>query len=63
MKQSQVASSKAEGYTWGVEIECFLPQDTISDLRISIGAYPCCPITRPPPEGFRSPARGILSDR
>jgi hypothetical protein len=33
MGQAQVASSRAESYTWGVEIECFLPQATLQVQR------------------------------
>jgi hypothetical protein len=36
MAQTQITSSKAEAYRWGVEIECFLPDRAISELGISI---------------------------
>jgi hypothetical protein len=39
MGQTQAASSRAEGYTWGVEIECFVPQWVIAELGIRIGSY------------------------
>ena len=39
MGQTQTASSKAESYTWGVEIECFLPQSKVQELGISVGSY------------------------
>jgi hypothetical protein len=39
MRQTQTPSTKAEAYTWGVEIECFLPQRAISDLGIIVGSY------------------------
>jgi hypothetical protein len=61
MKQSQVASSKAETYTWGIEIECFLPQDAINDLRISIGAYHHGhPLPSPFPQGWTAERDGSL---
>ena len=34
MAQTQIASSKAETYRWGVE--CFLPDRAINELGISI---------------------------
>jgi len=39
MAQTQIASSKAETYRWGCEIECFLPDQAIRELGISIGSY------------------------
>jgi hypothetical protein len=61
MKQSQVASSKAETYTWGVEIECLLPQDAINDLGISIGAYHHGhPLPSPFPQGWTAERDGSL---
>jgi len=39
MAQTQITSSKAETYRWGVEIECFLPDQAINELGISIGSY------------------------
>jgi hypothetical protein len=39
MAQTQITSSKAETYTWGVEIECFLPQSKIQELGMSVGSY------------------------
>jgi hypothetical protein len=40
MGQMQTASSKAESYTWGIEIECFLPQSKVQELGISVGSCP-----------------------
>jgi hypothetical protein len=40
MGQTQTQSTRAESYTWGIEIECFLPQRAINELGISIGSYP-----------------------
>ncbi len=39
MTQTQLASSRAVQFEWGVEIECFLPQRAINDLGIRIGPY------------------------
>lgn len=47
MAQTQISSSKAETYPsarlragrWGVEIECFLSDQAIRELGISIGSY------------------------
>ena len=39
MNQTQMPSRRAETYTWGIEIECFLPDRAIGDLGISIGSY------------------------
>jgi len=32
-------SRRAETYTWGVDIECFLPQSKVQEVGISIGSY------------------------
>ncbi len=39
MGQTQTTSSKAETYTWGCELEVFLPQSKVQELGISIGSY------------------------
>ena len=39
MAATEWPSHKAEAYRWGVEIECFLPDQAIRELGISIGAY------------------------
>jgi hypothetical protein len=39
MHQTRTGSSKAESYTWGCEVECFLPQGKVQELGISIGSY------------------------
>ena len=38
MGQTPTTSSKAESYTWGTEIECFLPESKVQELGISIGS-------------------------
>ena len=53
MGQTQIASSKAESYRWGVEIECFLPERAIRGSNISIGAYHHGhPLPAPFPQGW-----------
>jgi hypothetical protein len=39
MAQTQIASSKAETYRWGCEIERFLSDQAIRELGISIGSH------------------------
>ena len=39
MKQTQTRSTKAEGWTFGVEIECLIPNEQIRSLGIRIGSY------------------------
>jgi hypothetical protein len=53
MNQTQTASRKAETYTWGVEIECLLPQSKVQELGIQIGSYhQGYPLPAPFPQGW-----------
>ncbi len=65
MGQTQTASSKAESYTWGIEIECFLPQSKVQELGISIGSYHHGhPLPAPFPQGWTAERDGsIHTDR
>jgi hypothetical protein len=61
MGQTQTASSKAESYTWGVEIECFLPQSKVQELGISVGSYHHGhPLPAPFPQGWTAERDGSL---
>jgi hypothetical protein len=61
MAQTQTASSKAETYRWGCEIECFLPDQAINELRISIGSYHHGhPLPAPFPQGWTAERDGSL---
>jgi len=65
MKQSQIGSSKAEQFSWGVEIECFIPERAVNELGIRIGSYHAgCPLPQPFPAGWTAERDGSLrSDR
>jgi len=39
MNQTRRARSKAEGYTYGVEIEAFLSEQAVREVGITIGSY------------------------
>ena len=39
MKQTQTRSPKADGWTFGIEIECLIPHNQIRRLGIRIGSY------------------------
>ena len=39
MKQRQTRSPKAEGWTFGIEIECLIPDTQMRSLGIRIGSY------------------------
>ena len=64
MNQTQTPSRKAEGCTWGVEIECLLPDDQIRGLPIRIGDYhqghplpaPFPQVAKPEGPPWRSPS-------
>ena len=61
MKQTQVASSKAESYTFGVELEVLLPERAISELGIHIGSYHHGhPLPSPFPQGWTAERDGSL---
>jgi len=61
MGQTQTTSSKAESYTWGCEIECFLPQSKVQELGISIGSYHLGhPLLAPFPQGWTAERDGSL---
>ena len=61
MKQMQMPSSRAETYTWGIEIECFLPHSKVQELGISIGAYHHGhPLPAPFPQGWTAERDGSL---
>jgi hypothetical protein len=61
MAQTQIASSKAETYRWGCEIECFLPDQAIRELGISIGSYHHGhPLPSPFPQGWTAERDGSL---
>jgi len=61
MRQSQIPSSKADTYTWGVEIECFLPGRAINELGIRIGGYHNgCRLPNPFPQGWTAERDGSL---
>jgi hypothetical protein len=62
MAQKQRASRKAEGYTWGIEIECFLPQRKVRELNLQIGSYHHGhPLPAPFPQGWTAERDGSLS--
>ncbi|MFB3882542.1 MAG: hypothetical protein ACE149_14845, partial [Armatimonadota bacterium] len=65
MKQTQVASSKAERFTFGVEIECTIPKAKVEGLGITIGSYHHgCPLPAPFPQGWTAERDGsIHTDR
>jgi len=61
MGQTQTTSSKAESYTWGIEIECFLPRSKVQELGISIGSYHRGhPLPAPFPQGWTAERDGSL---
>jgi len=61
MGQTQTASSKAGSYTWGIEIECFLPQSKVQELGISVGSYhQGHPLPAPFPQGWTAERDGSL---
>ncbi len=61
MGQTQTQSRKAEEYTWGIEIECFLPEAKIQEYGIRIGAYHSgCPLPAPFPQGWTAERDGSL---
>ena len=61
MGQTQTTSSKAESYTWGIEIECFLPQSKVQELGISVGSYHHGhPLPGPFPQGWTAERDGSL---
>ncbi len=61
MGQTQVASSKAERFTFGVEIECAIPTAKIEELGISIGSYHHGhPLPAPFPQGWTAERDGSL---
>ncbi len=61
MGQKQIASSKAETYRWGCEIECFLPEQAINELNIRIGSYHHGhPLPSPFPQGWTAERDGSL---
>ncbi len=61
MGQSQTQSSKAESYTWGIEIECFLPEAAIQQYGISIGTYHHGhPLPHPFPQGWTAERDGSV---
>jgi len=61
MKQTQRTSGKAESYTWGIEIECFIPQHKINEMGIQIGAYHHGhPLPAPFPQGWTAERDGSL---
>ncbi|MFB3882704.1 MAG: amidoligase family protein [Armatimonadota bacterium] len=61
MGQTQVASSKAEAFRWGCELEVFLAQDVIQRHGISIGSYHHGhPLPAPFPQGWTAERDGSL---
>jgi len=61
MAQTQIVSSKAERFTFGVEIECLIPQAKVQELRISIGSYHHgYPLPAPFPQGWTAERDGSL---
>jgi hypothetical protein len=61
MKQEQAASTKAEEYTIGVEIECLIPSREVRRLGIQIGSYHHgCPLPAPFPAGWTAERDGSL---
>jgi hypothetical protein len=61
MGQMQVASRKAEAYSWGCEIECHVPQDAVQQHGISIGPYHRGhPLPAPFPQGWTAERDGSL---
>jgi len=53
MAQTQAASSRADAYTFGIEIECLVPTAAIVRLGISIGSYHHgYPLPAPFPQGW-----------
>jgi hypothetical protein len=61
MAQTQAQSSKAHTYTWGIEIECFLPAAKVQELGIEIGGYHSGrPLPHPFPQGWTAERDGSL---
>ncbi len=61
MAQKQVTSWKAKTYTWGVEMECFLPQKKVRELHLQIGGYHSGhPLPSPFPQGWTAERDGSL---
>ncbi len=61
MKQTQRPSQKAEGYSFGVELELLLPQTAINELGIRIGGYHAgYPLPAPFPAGWTAERDGSL---
>jgi len=61
MKQTQTTSRKAERFSFGCEIECFLPQTEIERAGIRIGSYHHgCPLPFPFPQGWTAERDGSL---
>jgi hypothetical protein len=61
MGQTQTASSKADAYTFGVELELLLPERAINELGIRIGSYHHgYPLPSPFPQGWTAERDGSL---
>ncbi len=61
MGQRQVQSRNAQSYTWGIEIECFLPEASLARHRLSIGHYHAGhPLPAPFPAGWKAERDGSL---
>ncbi len=61
MGQKQIASSKAETYRFGCEVECLLPEQAINELGIRIGSYHHgYPLPSPFPQGWTAERDGSL---
>jgi len=61
MGQTQAGSSKAEAYTFGVEVECLLPRDAIQRLGIQVGSYHHgYPLPSPFPAGWKAERDGSV---
>jgi len=63
------AAKRRASYTWGIEIECFLPHSKVQELGISVGSYPFGelgaghhghPLPYPFPQGWTAERDGSL---
>jgi len=61
MAQTQITSSKAETYRWGIEIECLIPREAIQRLGIQVGHYHHgYPLPSPFPAGWKAERDGSV---
>jgi len=61
MTQTQATSTKAEGWTFGIEIECLIPNMQVRSLGIRIGSYHYgLPLPAPFPTGWTAEHDGSV---